>query len=235
MDGNSCDHTNIDRKYCYIVTSATTPGLTIMRNNTCVRLSTNTVGSGIYAESALIAISNTVTGGRYGIQCAMAIAATQCDVVGNLLITPHENGVIYGTNSTVTKVRNNTIISPGLEGIWSGNNGAGVSLENNIISTTYSQCIDKQTNNVERYNDLYGCSTPVANSDTPTSAGTGTVTTNPNLTSTYSTPANSSLRRAGIANGWCLDARGRPCWVPPDIGAYQASSGDPANTRSVRQ
>lgn len=47
------------------------------------------------------------------------------------------------------------------------------------------------------------------------------------------TTGSSSLRRAGISGSLCADVRGRPCWSPPDIGAYQATSGDPAVTRSA--
>lgn len=46
---------------------------------------------------------------------------------------------------------------------------------------------------------------------------------------------SSGLRRSGIwATNGCKDARGRPCFMPPDIGAYQASSGDPAGLRTAR-
>lgn len=45
----------------------------------------------------------------------------------------------------------------------------------------------------------------------------------------------SPLKRAGtfISNS-CRDFRGRPCFFPSDLGAYQSGSGDPANTRSTR-
>ena len=48
------------------------------------------------------------------------------------------------------------------------------------------------------------------------------------------TMGNSTARRAGSAWADCRDFRGRPCWAPPDIGAYQSTSGDPAATRAVR-
>lgn len=57
---------------------------------------------------------------------------------------------------------------------------------------------------------------------------------NPLLTTDYKPQGNSPLRRAGTTYAGCADARGRPCWSPPDIGAYQSSSGDPAATRAVR-
>ena len=45
----------------------------------------------------------------------------------------------------------------------------------------------------------------------------------------------STLRRAGKwATNGCKDFRGRPCFVPPDIGAYQVSSGDLAGPRVAR-
>lgn len=46
--------------------------------------------------------------------------------------------------------------------------------------------------------------------------------------------ASSTLRRAGVGGYPCSDFRGRICWSPPDIGAYQATSGDQAVTRLPR-
>lgn len=57
------------------------------------------------------------------------------------------------------------------------------------------------------------------------SAETCTITSNLRL------PAGSTLRRAGFPVV-CIDVRGRACYPDrPDIGAYQATSGDQANTR----
>lgn len=54
--------------------------------------------------------------------------------------------------------------------------------------------------------------------------------------SDYRLRAYSTLRRAGK---WttigCKDFRGRPCYQPIDVGAYQTSSGDPAPTRRLRE
>ena len=47
---------------------------------------------------------------------------------------------------------------------------------------------------------------------------------------------SSVLRRAG--KWWgneCVDMRGYRCFVPPDVGAYQSGSGDPAGTRRLRE
>lgn len=235
---NVIDHTDVDVKYCVIVSSTGTPGHTRIYGNTCLRQSTDTVGSGIRADSEASIYANAITGGQYGIQCAVIIAATPCQVYGNEIVTPHDHCVILGANSTVSQVWNNTCINPGLEGIFTSNNSANVALKNNVISTAYTQCIDKQANNVEGYNDLYGCSTPVANSNVGTSTGPGTITTDPAFiltTDDYRPRASSPVKRAGISTGYCVDARGRVC--PPDspnIGAYQSTSGDPAATRAVR-
>lgn len=51
----------------------------------------------------------------------------------------------------------------------------------------------------------------------------------------YRLSGTSTLRNAGTwASIGCKDFRGRPCFVPPDIGAYQSSSGDPAGARVLR-
>jgi len=51
----------------------------------------------------------------------------------------------------------------------------------------------------------------------------------------YRLSGTSTLRNAGQwATIGCKDFRGRPCYVPPDIGAYQSSSGDPAGARVLR-
>lgn len=50
----------------------------------------------------------------------------------------------------------------------------------------------------------------------------------------FRTQGNSLIRRAGIPTAYCYEFRGRPCWQTPDIGAYQATAGDRANTRTAR-
>lgn len=61
----------------------------------------------------------------------------------------------------------------------------------------------------------------------------GNISSNPLLLTDGRTGANSPARRAGVPYLGCIDHRGRVCWSPPDIGAYQASRGDPANTRTA--
>jgi len=54
-------------------------------------------------------------------------------------------------------------------------------------------------------------------------------------TTDYRLSAASTARRAGISGYLCKDVRGRACYPDtPDIGAYQATSGDQAATRTAR-
>lgn len=81
----------------------------------------------------------------------------------------------------------------------------------------------------------YNSGTDLDSFNTAVTTGTGNVlNTDPLLTADYKTMGSSPLRRAGTVHADCRDARGRPCWLPPDIGAYQSTSGDPAATRAVR-
>lgn len=64
------------------------------------------------------------------------------------------------------------------------------------------------------------------------------VITEPPTRGDHRTQVSSPARNAGstTVGAFCGDARGRPCYAgrAPDIGAYQATSGDPAATRTAR-
>ena len=81
----------------------------------------------------------------------------------------------------------------------------------------------------------YNSGTDLASFNTLTGGSNNTLNTDPQLISTTDlrTIGASPLRRTGTTGYACRDARNRPCWSPPDIGAYQATSGDPASTRSA--
>ena len=68
-------------------------------------------------------------------------------------------------------------------------------------------------------------------------SGSGNVATDPLFLSTsdFRLSALSTARRAGISGYPCSDVRGRACYPDrPDIGAYQATSRDPAGPRTAR-
>ncbi len=79
-------------------------------------------------------------------------------------------------------------------------------------------------------NDLYMNTIGDYNSQT---AGATDITDDPVLTSDYKTGIGSGARRAGTSWPGATDFRGRQFGNPPDIGAYQSSGGDVANTRGA--
>ena len=81
----------------------------------------------------------------------------------------------------------------------------------------------------------YNTSADITAFNAATNATNTVLNVDPLLTTGYKTKAASPLRRAGTDYAECKDVRGRRCWQPPDIGAYQATSGDEANTRTPRQ
>jgi hypothetical protein len=238
IEGNTIDHTDVDVKYCIVVSSAVTPGVTTIRNNTCLRRATDTVGSGIRADAGARIERNTITGGRYGVQCANA-TTVQCDIVGNLIRSASEAGVITGATTDVAKIINNTIIGTAT-GISVGVNNAGVQIRNNILQglTTGIDKVPAGGAPIDTHNLFYQISgNNLIVNGTPTAPGTGSLlATNPLFVGStdYRTQGASPVRRAGIPTSVrCIDVRGRRCWVPPDIGAYQATSGDPAGPRTL--
>ena len=49
----------------------------------------------------------------------------------------------------------------------------------------------------------------------------------------YRLSSSSPIRRGGVTVAGCVDVRGRACFHPPDIGAYQMTGGDMAAIRTV--
>ncbi len=165
-------------------------------------------------------------------------------IAGNLLVRNALGGVYVTNGATSTKLVNNTFHT----------NGDGVTnLNANIIGSLTSRLTDLinnsivggwgiYANNTQSQvfhdvlgNNIFGFTTKEQNIGCTGGGTCGTRTVlDPLLLSNYRTGANSPMRRAGTPNVHCIDYRNRPCWNPPDIGAFQASSGDQPNTRAVR-
>lgn len=237
---NSIDMTSVDSKYCILTNGNTDSGSVFIEDNTCLRSLTAMVGIGIDVDTVSGSdsriVRNTVTGGLYAIQVNEQ-SGGKVYIVGNVLITPSENCFrLSGAGSGNIFVQFNTCINPVSDGTQVDSDSPTITIRGNIF-TGGLFCIDKRSANTEAYNILYGCGTAaVANSGVQTTTGTGTSTSDPSLVSStdYRTRGGSIARRAALFPGFCHDVRGRPCWSPPDIGAYQATSGDPANTRTAR-
>lgn len=229
---NDCDHTNKDSKYCIIANGSTDNGYIRVIHNTCTQYVNPTIGLGIFiGTSPGIIAQNTITNGLYGAICNPD-AGEQCDVIGNLIVRSVDRGVSIGGPVTLSKVINNTIIG-GTVCIELETNQAGLIAANNIIQGCVTGITkDAGSSPVDLSNLFYKISgNNLVVNGTPTTPGTGSLlNTDPLFVSSndYRTQANSPVRRAGVRGYPCFDVRGRPCWNPPDIGAYQASSGDPA-------
>lgn len=240
MHDNYCDHRTVDAKYCYISSGPSDNGFVRITNNVCVRNSTDTVGDGILIQSSpgLIA-SNKITGGFFGARC-QPDAAEQCDMIGNLLLFQNNTGLGNGGLTTLGRYNNNTIIGTGAQtGIEMQTNQAGTEARNNIFVNVGIGIKKFLAGNapIDTHNLFYQVSgNPLTVNGTPTSTGTGSLLSiDPQFVgSLYSTKSTSPARRAGIFYHGCIDVRGRICNSPPDIGGLQASPGDMALGRLVR-
>lgn len=234
---NQIDMTSVDSKYCVIANGNTDSGTVVIDSNKCLRSLTATVGIGILVDtvagSNAFIRKNTVIGGVYSIQVNEQSGGT-AHVYGNLVLSPATNCFRFsGAGSGNIFTRFNTCYAPASNGTQVDSDSPSLVMSHNIFYGGLV-CINKRTSDVEYNNILYGCqNTAVANSGTPTTPGTGTLTSDPLLTREFLLQSTSPARRAGIPHADCLDVRGRPCWNPPDIGAYQATSGDPAAPRAV--
>lgn len=240
IEDNTIDMTQVDSKYCGLVQGTTDNGSIIVQRNTCLRLQTQTVGSGWRFDELtnLTFRANKTIGGQYNVQ-ANLLAVGNYQIYGNTTQTPSERCInIGGVGAGIAAVYNNTCVGAVTWGIMVDNTGgATVTLRNNIVSGGGALCINKRAANTETHNVLYNCTNAVGNSDVPGTADGTDILSNPLLISSTDlrTAATSPARQAGAWWGnSCTDVRGRPCFPGQiDIGAYQASSGDQATTRSA--
>ena len=242
IHNNICDHSDKDTKYCYLSSASSDNGFVRIEHNTCIRPANSTTGLGILIEgSPGVILGNTITNGYHGAICNPG-AARQCDVIGNLIITPTSRGVSVGdAASTLSTVAHNTIIG-GATGIHFDANAARLVTKNNILSGQATG-INKSVAGgapVDAYNLFYNISgNNLVVNGTPTAPGPNSfLATNPLFINAadYRLQGVSPARRTGISGQLCIDVRGRACYPDtPDIGAYQATSGDPAGPRAPVQ
>ncbi len=159
-------------------------------------------------------------------------------IYGNVLIGCRY-GMMWGDdNAGVSGVPNYFVNNTIIDSIWDGIRTVFTVeqvniIQNNIIANSGRYGINSLGTGTQTLitNDFWNSTSGHYNSQT---AGATDITTNPLLLTNYRTGANSPARRTGTPSQYCADYRTRPCWSPPDIGAFQASSGDQPNTRAVR-
>jgi hypothetical protein len=218
-----------------LLTSATS-GATIRRNSFQhnptevivfrATIDVNNGSPGTPAWVGVVVADNIVVGGTNGIDIADGVVAT---VANNTIIDPlYESGILLENGANNVTVINNLIkmtSGAALYGLWASNGSGTANVYKNNLFWVGAVTVNLAHINTTNYT-----------AGTITGLDAGAVVSNPLLLSTYRTGANSPARRAGTAWGGCSDYRGRACYPDhPDIGAYQMSSGDQANTRSARQ
>lgn len=151
----------------------------------------------------------------------------------NILFRPHANNNLQFRNLVFTA--NTQTSDPGFDrGDIYSNEVASIGDE--VFSSIYFY---SRPNQVQPFAKIgattyqYSVAGDLAAFNTATGATNTFKNVDPMLISAtdFRTKATSPLRRADTSYPPCSDARGRVCWNPPDIGAYQASSGDLAAPR----
>ena len=209
--------------YTYII-SNTFYGNTDTIGGFLCAIDVNNNAAGVNLPNSYV-IGNIVSGSECGINMAVGVTGV---VANNTVVDPRTNAAIYTEpNAANIAIVNNVISSGSIRGIWNQEpNGVGMVISNNYFNTTSAATMI-------RYNAVDYTSATVttidANAKVEASAFIGAASRD------YRLPASSLNRRTGITGYSCKDVRGRACYPDrPDIGAYQASSGDPANTRTAR-
>jgi len=163
----------------------------------------------------------------------MVLSVTNGEIYGNLG-TGNRIGMILGGASahTSTRIYNNTFVNSTHYGFIAGDAMADdvVEIKNNIFTGDsdgfYVNTGTDQTD--EDYNIFYGFDTPTTNH----TLGTNTLTSDPLLDANYKPTVDSPAYEAGIFVSSIKDYQGRPYHIPPTIGAYEFTSGFPAQPRT---
>lgn len=202
-------------------------------------------GTGV-AQNPITVYGNLIVGEagvyKYGIfanPSGMAAAHTY-NIWNNTIIGFYDTGILCSTGGSVLtcNVSNNIIYTQdGLYAFLFGSGMAGTIRKNNIwygvgAKNAPGTFADNSTGDLNVDPLLMDPSITVGPTPVGSPAGdaTGSATRGD-----HRTKAGSPARRAGVSGYTCMDVRGRPCYPDsPDIGAYQATSGDPANTRTAR-
>lgn len=230
IEENYCDHTTHDAKYC-AVNSA--PDVHIRYNEFHAFVGGSTNWPIFTTGTATMVYGNRTYNGAGGIGNYSEGGWTY----GNVVTDPGTIGIAVNQPDGVAA--NNTIegIAEGQAAIRLDATATNARAFNNILSDAGEGIrLTTASGHTESNNMFHGTiTTPIYNTTTSSAlAATNGVTASNQLTSDYKTIGASTARRAGRDWAGCMDLRGRPCWSPPDIGAYQSSSGDPAATRAVR-
>ena len=172
---------------------------------------------------------NYVSKGWRGITIATADnTAFRHQLVGNVMVGAGTFGAWLDGNTDNVDVVNNTFCDNQQYGLYLGKTTTTHFVHNNLFCRNATGLHYINTPGRGRTNNNFFGSTVTAIDDAngPKTLDATDTTTDPLVTPDYTLGANSPAKRAGTYWSGCQDFRGRICWNPPDIGAYQSSSDD---------
>lgn len=162
--------------------------------------------------------------------------AKNSEIYSNLIYGCKNGYVATGekANTGGTAFHNNTVFKNGLWGLFIGRTDtpddlSGMSVKNNIVlgnsiidtlGNSKDIAVSGYASDIVMGNNCYGTS----NIQAPSSAGTGNVTSDPQLTADYRMKPTSPLLQAGVHLGYMRDIEGKQRPNPPSIGAYDVAT-----------
>lgn len=182
----------------------------------------NNNGSNVNFPNTVIA-GNVVIGSQCGINVYRGTTGT---VTNNTIINPTaKSGIFIGSDAANLTIINNIISTGAIPGVWTSDSGigSGVVFSHNLYDAAITGTAFRTASTNYA---LAQVTTPEPTALTESLAFLGPSARD------YRLRAESSNRRGGTATTSCIDKRARVCWLPPDIGAYQSTSGDPANAHA---
>lgn len=175
------------------------------------------VVAGLTNRLTLNLVNNTIIGfTTTGVQCSGGVGVMTCNIQNNIVQSTSGTQAFSFGSLTTTVRRNNIWFGTGIK-----DQGGGAA-DNSTGDLNVNPLLINPSIAVGTFSCCGGVAMP------------GVVTGSP-ARGDHKTKPTSPARRAGTPSGLCADVRGRVCYPDrPDIGAYQASSGDLAVSRTAR-
>lgn len=236
---NILDHTESDSKQCFISSSTGTGTGGRFEWNSCLGHSVSATLKCVYNEQPNVVFRyNYLTNGTR----AFDIQGSGCTIHSNLVVQSNDGTGILMNVAPNTSIFNNTFVNlsvstaVGISHFNASTDGDGSLFTNNIVvGYKYGIRRNTTTTTTEQYNCCYDCEFPFVNSGLGTiAAGTGSITTDPQLRSDYSIPSTSPCKGTGTFVGNFGDYYGKRYNLAAiDMGAVAFSTAPSITTRSV--
>jgi hypothetical protein len=144
--------------------------------------------------------------------------------LNNILTANYSVGIaVHYTDSRAVFEANN---------VWNGNVLYQRGSQTHLIGFITDSANDVTTSNLATWQVSHPLDVTTAPAFVNAANCTGQTTTAACDASDFRLTGASTFKRAGATGALCVDVRGRPCWIPPDLGAYQTTSGGQASARS---